>query len=184
MPLNRRHKELCRWTEDTKSYAAEPKTQRFRGQNLCVFTPWGITSCLCVFVFDCIQRVVKYRYIHVRRKLSTRKIFENNLHTYTNGVYILMLWGLDNVGCLHKWKHSAISRFLFNISTNFRAQTTPLDVVQHHTTRQNELFHAGNNLFRKGNKKFREGNVKRFYLVFNDLVLRMHYFTQKKTQFM
>ncbi len=29
--------------EDTKSYAAELKTQRSRGQNLCVFTPWGVT---------------------------------------------------------------------------------------------------------------------------------------------
>ena len=29
--------------EDTKSYAAELKTQRFHGQNLCVFTPWEVT---------------------------------------------------------------------------------------------------------------------------------------------
>ena len=29
--------------EDTKSYAAEMKTQRFPGQKLCVFTPWGAT---------------------------------------------------------------------------------------------------------------------------------------------
>ena len=29
--------------EDTKSYAAELKTQRFPGHNLCVFTPWGVT---------------------------------------------------------------------------------------------------------------------------------------------
>ena len=92
--------------KDTKSYAAEqtlfPTLPPLWGRAFlplegelegvfCVFTPWGITSCLCVFVFDYIQRVVKYRYIHVRRKLSMRKIFENNLHTYTNGVYILML---------------------------------------------------------------------------------------------
>ena len=29
--------------EDTKSYAAELKTRRFPGQNLCVFTTWEVT---------------------------------------------------------------------------------------------------------------------------------------------
>ena len=42
-------------------------------------------------------------------KFSSRKIIENNLHTYIIVLYTLMLHGLHCVGCLHYWKHSAIS---------------------------------------------------------------------------
>ena len=34
-------------------------------------------------------------------KFSSRKIVENNLHTYTNDVYALTFCMLHDVGCLH-----------------------------------------------------------------------------------
>jgi len=51
----------------------------------------------------------KYHDNHVPAKFSSRKIFENNLHTYTNDVYALTFCMLHDVGCLHFWNHSAIS---------------------------------------------------------------------------
>jgi len=43
----------------------------------------------------------KYHDNHVPAKFSSSKIFEKNLHTYTNDVYALSFCMLHDVGCLH-----------------------------------------------------------------------------------
>ena len=44
---------------------------------------------------------MKYHDNHVPVIFSSRKIIENNLHTYINEVYILAFSKLHYVGCLH-----------------------------------------------------------------------------------
>ena len=84
--------------------------------------------------------VVKYHDNHVPTEFSPRKICDNYLHSYTNDVYALTFCVLHDVGCLHFWKHSAISPILTLITSVPRPLWTPWQVLQHHTTRQNVLF--------------------------------------------
>ena len=44
---------------------------------------------------------MKYHDNHVPAKFPSRKIIENNLHTYINVVYTMIFSKLHYVGCLH-----------------------------------------------------------------------------------
>ena len=89
------------------------------------------------------------------QKTSQRKKHENNLHTYTTRLTILILCKIHDVGCLHKIEATYIKQGFFAHKTHQENINLLIDCKICLTYRmRNFLFRWGNKMFQRGNNTF------------------------------